>query len=102
LFVVRTRTLGDLQRLIEAIEPKLKRDIPTHEYEKSDYPYRIYLETKEELSTTLATLAETIAYPNFKDEISESDHQQDKADAYGQLWLNLFMIYRPELFSERT
>ena len=102
LFVVRTRTFGDLQRLIEAIEPKLKRDIPTHEYEKSDYPYRIYLETKEELSTTLATLAETITYPNFKDEISESDHQQDKADAYGQLWLNLFMIYRPELFSERT
>lgn len=101
LFVVRTRTIGDLQRLIDEIQPKLKRVLPIYEYEKSDYPYRIYLDTKEEISTTLATLAETITYPNFKDEISDSDHQQDKADAYSQLWLNLFMTYRPELFSER-
>lgn len=100
-FVVRTRTIDDLQRLIEAIQPKLKRSIQIHEYDKSDYPYRIYLASKEEISTTLATLAETITYPNFKDEISDSDHQQDKADAYSQLWLNLFMTYRPELFSER-
>jgi hypothetical protein len=100
LFVVRTRTYDDLFRLIATIQPKLKRNIQIHEYAKSDYPYRIYLETKEELSTTLATLASSITYPNFKDEISESDHQQDKADAYGQLWLNLFMTYRPELFNE--
>jgi hypothetical protein len=102
LFVVRTRTYDDLFRLIATIQPKLKRNIQIHEYEKSDYPYRIYLETKEELSTTLATLASSITYPNFKDEISESDSQQEKSDAYSQLWLNLFMTYRPELFDERT
>ena len=102
LFVVRTRTFDDLQRLIDVIQPKLKQEIQIHEYEKSDYPYRIYLDTKEDLSTTLATLSETITYPNFKDEISDSDHQQEKADAYSQLWLNLFLTYRPELFSERA
>ena len=102
VFVVRSRTSGDLQRLLNVIQPLLKKEYTIHEYEKSDYPYRIYLETKEELSTTFATLASSITYPNFKDEISESDSQQEKSDAYSQLWLNLFMTYRPELFNERT
>jgi len=100
LFVVRARDKDDLIRLVDLIQPKIKEEIEIHSYDKSDYPHRIYLETKEDLATTLATLSETVTYPNFKDEISESPHQQRKTQAYSDLWLKLFMEYNPEMFNE--
>lgn len=108
LFVIRARTKDDLQRLVDLIQPKLKLyvgDTPArikiHEYEKSDYQFRIYLDTKEDLATTLATLAEKVTYPNFKDEIAEIPHQQDKAPAYANLWLKLFLLTHKGLFDEQ-
>lgn len=108
LFVIRARTKDDLQRLVDLIQPKLKLyvgDTPVrikiHEYEKSDYQFRIYLDTKEDLATTLATLAEKVTYPNFKDEIAEIPHQQDKAPAYANLWLKLFLLTHKGLFDEQ-
>lgn len=108
LFVIRARTKDDLQRLVDLIQPKLKLyagDTPVklkiYEYEKSDYQYRIYLDTEEDLATTLATLAEKVTYPNFKDEIAEIPHQQDKAPAYANLWLKLFLLTHKGLFDEQ-
>ena len=108
LFVIRARTKDDLQRLVDLIQPKLKLyagDTPVklkiYEYEKSDYQYRIYLDTQEDLATTLAALAEKVTYPNFKDEIAEIPHQQDKAPAYANLWLKLFLLTHKELFDEQ-
>lgn len=108
LFVIRARMKGDLQRLVDLIQPKLKlyagdtpANIKIYEYEKSDYQYRIYLETEEDLATTLAALAEKVTYSNFKDEIAEIPHQQDKAPAYANLWLKLFLLTHKGLFDEQ-
>ena len=101
LFVIRARTRGDIDRLAKRIETTLNRKVTIHEYEKSDYQFRIYLETQEDLAATLATLAETITYSNFKDEIAEIPHQQDKAPAYANLWLKLFLLTHKGLFDEQ-
>jgi hypothetical protein len=101
LFVIRARTRGDIDRLAKEIKNKLNKEIVIHEYEKSDYQFRIYLETKEDLAATLATLAEKVTYPNFKDEIAEIPHQQDKAPAYANLWLKLFLLTHKGLFDEQ-
>lgn len=105
LFVVRARARDDLQRLVDLIQPKLKLytgdkpvKIKIYEYEKSDYKYRIYLETKEDFEATLAALAKTVTYPNFKDEILEIDHQRDKVQPYSDLWLGLLLSHNKEAF----
>ena len=99
--MIRARTRGDIDRLAKEINHKLNKEVTIHEYEKSDYQFRIYLDTQEDLATTLATLAEKVTYPNFKDEIAEIPHQQDKAPAYANLWLKLFLLTHKGLFDEQ-
>lgn len=93
LFVVRARDSGDLHRLILLIKNKIKKEPTIYSYEKSDYPHRIYLETKEDFEATLAVLTQTVTYPNFKDEILETDHQKDKVQPYSDLWLGLLLSH---------
>ena len=101
LFVIRARTRGDIERLAKRIEETSNKKATIHEYEKSDYQFRIYLETEEDLAATLSAFAKTILYSNFKDEIAEIPHQQDKAPAYANLWLKLFMLTHKDLFDEQ-
>ena len=98
LFVVRARDSGDLHRLIQLIKNKIKKELIIYSYDKSDYPHRIYLETQKDFETTLATLAEKVTYPNFKDEILETSHQQDKVQPYSDLWLGLLLSHNKEAF----
>lgn len=100
LFVVRARTRGDIERLAEEIRLNLKKEVNIYEYEKSDYQFRVYLETQEDFAATLAALAKKVTYPNFKDEISETPHQAEKVGAYANLWLKLFMLTHKRIFNE--
>ena len=72
-----------------------------YEYEKSDYQFRIYLDNEQELSATLGALASKVTYSNFKEEIVEIPHQQDKVPAYSNLWLKLFLLTHKGIFSEQ-
>jgi hypothetical protein len=66
-----------------------------HEYAHSDYPYRIYLNSQEEMDSTMAKLAALIDYDNFKDTIDSIPHQKLKSDAYHGFWSLLEKSHRP-------
>lgn len=100
LFVIRARTRGDIKRLAKEIKSVLRKDLEIYEYEKSDYQFRFYLKNHKELSATLGALASKVTYANFKEEIAEIPHQQEKAPTYANLWLWLFLLTRKGLFSE--
>jgi hypothetical protein len=100
-FVIRARTRGDIERLAKEIKSVTGKDKMIHEYEKSDYQFRIYLENEQELSATLGALASKVTYSNFKEEIAEIPHQQDKVPAYSNLWLKLFLLTHKGIFNEQ-
>lgn len=91
VFVVRGRDKGDLQRLAELVAaPDAAKRPEVHEYAKCDYPYRIYLNTQEEMNAAMAKLSALIDYDNFKNTIEATPHQQAKMEPYEEFWTLLY------------
>ena len=86
VFTIRGRDKDDLKRLAELVSPDLAKRPVVHEYAYSDYPYRVYLNTQEEMDAVMAKLAALIDYDNFKDTIDDTPHQKLKSKAYHKFW----------------
>ena len=98
--VVRARDKDDLTRLLA------KTSLPSgfawkhqsvtriHDWDSSDYRYRIYVEEAEDFAAIFSTLSATITYDNFKDEILKTPHQLKKYKAYEDLWFNILKACR--------
>ena len=98
--VVRARDKDDLTRLLA------KTSLPSgfawkhqsvtriHDWDSSDYRYRIYVEEAEDFAAMFSTLSSTITYDNFKDEIKDTPHQHKKYEPYAILWLNIMDAHR--------
>lgn len=82
---VRGRKYDDLKNLAQAAGI----DTVIEEWNKTDYTFRILL-NDEELSKIMSTLQASIDYPNFKQEISETENQTDKLEAYHNIWSEMF------------
>ncbi|MFM8715805.1 MAG: hypothetical protein ACKOF3_03335, partial [Spartobacteria bacterium] len=68
-----------------------------HEYEHCDYPYRVYLNTQEEMDAAMAKLSALIDYGTFKDTIKATPHQKAMVEPYEQFWSLLYNAH----FSKR-
>lgn len=98
-YIVRSRDREDLSRLLIASfleegsenHPLTQKfvDDNIYSYDKSDYPFRIILE-ESEIPAVMRTIAKSVTYDNFKDEIERTPHQSRKLDAYKRLWTDLF------------
>jgi hypothetical protein len=86
VFNIRGRDKADLKRLAELVSPDLAKRPVVHEYDYSDYPYRIYLSTQEEMDDLMAKLAGLVDYNNFKGTIDAIPHQKLKSEAYHKFW----------------
>jgi hypothetical protein len=95
VYHLRARTGSDIDAVISLLEPVLKRALRLFETPDVDYHWRIILKP-EELAPALAALAETVDYPNFKDEIHASETQADKLDGYSDLWTALYDLQSRE------
>jgi hypothetical protein len=95
VFNIRGRDKADLKRLAELISPDLAKRPVVHEYDYSDYPYRVYLNTQEEMDAVMAKLSVLIDYDNFKDTIDLIPHQKLKSRAYHEFWGLLEEPHRP-------
>ena len=70
-----------------------------HEYTRSDYPYRVYLNTQEEIDAMMAKLTALIDYGNFKDMIKATPDQKAKLEPYEEFWTLLYnahFSHRPQ------
>ena len=98
--VVRARDKGDLTRLLA------KTSLPSgfawkhqsvtriHDWDSSDYRYRIYVENSEDFAAIFDALNRTITYDNFKGEIKATPHQRKKYKAYEMLWFGIMDAHR--------
>jgi len=90
VFNIRGRDKDDLKRFAELVSPDLAKRPVVHEYAHSDYPYRVYLNTQEEMDAVMAKLSALIDYNNFKDMIKATPHQKAKLEPYEELWSLLY------------
>ena len=90
VFNIRGRDKDDLKRLAELVSPDLAKRPVVHEYAHSDYPYRVYLHTQEEMDAVMAKLSVLIDYDNFKDTIKATPHQKAKIEPYEEFWSLLY------------
>ena len=97
VFNIRGRDKDDLKRFAELVSPDLAKRPVVHEYTRSDYPYRVYLNTQEEMDAVMAKLSALIDYDNFKDMIKETPHQKAKLAPYEEFWTLLYNAH----FSDR-
>jgi hypothetical protein len=86
VFNIRGRDKADLKRVAELVSPDLAKRPVVHEYDYSDYPYRIYLNSQQEMDDLMAKLAGLVDYNNFKDTIDAIPHQKLKSEAYHKFW----------------
>ena len=86
VFNIRGRDKDDLKRFAELVSPDLAKRPVVHEYAHSDYPYRVYLNTQEEMDAVMAKLSALIDYNNFKDTIKATHHQKAKLEPYEEFW----------------
>ena len=95
VFNIRGRDKNDLQRLAGLVSDDLAKRPVVHEYNYSDYPYRIYLHTQQDMDSLMAKLAGLIDYDNFKNTIDSTPHQKLKSKAYHEFWGLLEEPHRP-------
>ena len=99
VFNIRGRDKNDLKRFAELVSPDLAKRPVVHEYTRSDYPYRVYLNTQEEMDVVMAKLSALIDYDNFKDMIEATPHQKSKKEPYEEFWTLLYnahFSHRPQ------
>ena len=98
--VIRARDRDDLARLLakpgEASDFKWRESSVTriHDWDYSDYRYRIYVENSEDFTAIFDALNSTITYDNFKDEIKATPQQRKKYKAYEMLWFGIMDAHR--------
>ena len=80
-FHIRTRLRVDLENLLVAT----KLDEEINQCDRSDYRYRLVVRS-DAVKKVFSILCETINYPNFKNQIAETPSQEDKLDAYHDIW----------------
>ena len=90
VFNIRGRDKDDLKRFAELVSGDLAKRPVVHEYTRSDYPYRVYLNTQEEMDAVMAKLSALIDYDNFKDTIDATPHQKAKLEPYEEFWTLLY------------
>lgn len=90
VFNIRGRDKDDLKRFAELVSPDLAKRPVVHEYTNCDYPYRVYLNTQEEMDAVMAKLSALIDYDNFKDTIKATPHQKAKLEPYEEIWTLLY------------
>jgi hypothetical protein len=90
VFNIRGRDKDDLKRFAELVSPDLAKRPIVNEYAHSDYPYRVYLNTQEEMDAVMAKLSALIDYNNFKDTIKATPHQKTKLEPYEEFWSLLY------------
>ncbi len=98
-FNILGRDKDDLKRFAELVSPDLAKRPVVHEYTRSDNPYRVYLNTQEEMDVVMAKLAALIDYDNFKDMIKATPHQKAKLEPYEEFWTLLYnahFSHRPQ------
>ncbi len=99
VFNIRGRDKDDLKRFAELVSPDPAKRPVVHEYANSDYPYRVYLDSQDEMDSAMAKIAAVIDYDNFKDTIKATPHQKAKLKSYEELWCllyNAFISHRPQ------
>jgi hypothetical protein len=98
--VIRARDKDDLTRLLaktshaHGFEWKESSVTRIHDWDHSDYRYRIYVENSGDFTAIFDALSSTITYDNFKDEIKATPHQRKKYKAYEGLWFDIMDAYR--------
>jgi hypothetical protein len=98
--VIRARDKDDLTRLLaktshaHGFEWKETSVTRIHDWDYSDYRYRIYVENSEDFAAIVNALSSTITYDNFKDEILATPHQLKKYKAYEGLWFDIMDAHR--------
>ena len=80
-FHIRARLRVDLENLLVATNI----DEQVHQSDRADYRYRLVV-SSEVVNKITTTLAATLDYPNFKNQIAETPSQEDKLDAYHDIW----------------
>jgi hypothetical protein len=90
VFNIRGMDKDDLKCFAELVSPDLAKRPVVHEYAHSDYPYRVYLNTQEEMDAVMAKLSALIDYNNFKDTIKATPHQKAKLEPYEEFWSLLY------------
>jgi hypothetical protein len=82
---IRARRKRDLENLMaeagEGVLPKIET------WPDADYRYRIRLpESSRHIAYIFSTLAWSVDYGNFKNEIAATPDQRDKLHAYHKIW----------------
>ncbi|MEK9754479.1 MAG: hypothetical protein VW338_14895 [Rhodospirillaceae bacterium] len=90
---IRARVKKDLENLIEeiGIEGWSEEDLTIQEWPGADYRFRLRIHP-DDLGVLFQKLAETIDYPNFKNEIHRRPDQAAKSPAYTTLWGHLHSL----------
>lgn len=87
VFHIRARMRRDLENLIRLCGA----DWDIAESPSTDYRYRVVCD-QQAVSATLAALATSIDYSNFKSRVHEREDQDAKSRAYGALWSALYSL----------
>jgi 8-oxo-dGTP pyrophosphatase MutT (NUDIX family) len=82
---IRSRTHGDLLRLITTYLPDLGEPV---NYEGTDYPWRVRCQAHE-IAKVVEQLTQEIEYDNFKNEVSDIQGAA-RAHRYGKVWQALY------------
>ena len=80
-FHIRARLKVDLENLLIATNI----DEQIHQSDRADYRYRLVVGS-DAVKKVFSILCESINYPNFKNQIAETPSQEDKLDAYHDIW----------------
>ena len=97
--MIRARDKADLSRLLAKASEKPGfqwRDesvLRIHDWDYSDYRYRIYAVDEDDFAALFDALKATITYDNFKDEIHATPHQRKKYPSYCNLWQDIMTAH---------
>lgn len=84
VYHLRARVREDLERLKKAAG--ISGEIIESKF--ADYRFRLLL-SKEELDRVMLVLADSVDYPNFKDEVAKQAGQRDRLNSYARIWAEM-------------
>jgi hypothetical protein len=92
--LVRACCRQDIADLYEANKDLASIEKPTSD-ESRDYRWRMSLDRQDWL-TLVGQLAAAVDYPNFKSAVAKEPSQQNKSEAYHDVWTTLHELQRKE------
>lgn len=84
---------------IEASPQRMPCVALIHDWNYSDYRYRIFVKERQNLAALSDALNATKTYDIYKDEINATPHQRKKYKVYEMLWFDIMDAYR-KVYSE--